>query len=129
MTDPASQGSASGLTIPEDLKQKYPDLIELIIQSQSMNTEERQYWINILPIMTPEQVQNLRDILTNEKKQLQEIDKKYSTQLDAAGEKEKAIRTEGEIKEKRAARQQKEEEFEREEEQQTEALLNKIESL
>ncbi len=69
-------------TIPEDVKTKYPDLIDLVLGSSSMNDDERQYWFSILPIMTDEQVQRLREILLTEKQKLAEIDAKYQKQLD-----------------------------------------------
>lgn len=124
-----SSGSASGITISDDLRTKFPDLIELILQSESMNDEERQYWVNILPIMTPEQVQNLRDILDNEKAQLSAIDEKYSSQLDAGQQKELIAKTEASRKERRESRSEKEEVYEKEEDVQTEELLKKIEQL
>ena len=49
-----------------------------------MNAEERQYWINILPVMTPEQIENLRQILQNEKDQLAAIDAKYNKEMEKA---------------------------------------------
>jgi hypothetical protein len=129
MTDNSGSDAASELTISDDLRKKYPDLVDLIVHSESMNVEERQYWINILPIMTPEQVQNLRDILDNEKKQLADIDKKYGDQIGSASEKELIEKTEASIVERREARSEKEEEHERKEDVQTEELLNKIDQL
>ena len=75
MADVSSQSGATGLKIPDDVRSKFPELIDLIVASESMNDEERQYWINILPIMTPEQTEDLRGILDNERKQLEAIDK------------------------------------------------------
>ena len=66
------------LTIPNELQKRHSELIDLILQSESTNKEERQYWINILPVMTPDQVENLRQILQNEKNQLAAIDRKYN---------------------------------------------------
>jgi gamma-glutamylcysteine synthetase len=128
MTDDTS-GSASNVTITDDLRQKFPELVDLILKSESMNDEERQYWVNILPIMTPEQVQNLRNILDNEKKQLADIDKKYSAQIGSASDKELIERTDASVKKRRAERSEKEEEQERKEDVQTEDLLKKIEQL
>lgn len=128
MSDDTSQDSA-GLQISDDLKAKYPDLIALILASESMNNEERQYWVNILPIMTPDQVQNLRDILQNEKDQLAAIDKKYSTELTAEAEGELIAKTESDRHARRNELQQKEEQFEQKEEQETEQLLERIENL
>ena len=127
MTDDSS--SNSGVTISDDLRKKYPDLIDLVLKSESMNDEERQYWVNILPIMTPEQVQNLRDILDNEKKQLADIDKKYSAQIDTATDKERIAKTEASIVKRRTERSEQEEEHEIKEDVHTEDLLKKIEQL
>lgn len=81
-----SDGSA--LVISDELKAQYPELIDLIVRSESMNDEERQYWINIMPIMTPEQVKNLNDILANERKQLAAIDQKYEQEIKQVGQEE-----------------------------------------
>src|SRR3989338_9293851 len=84
----AQPAEASVVVVPDDVKQKFPDLIELILRSESMNDEERQYWINILPIMTDDQIQNLRQILTNERDQLAAIDAKYSKEIEQIGQEE-----------------------------------------
>lgn len=101
----------------------YTDLIELINGSESMNDEERQYWIQILPIMTPPQVQNLREILQNEKKQLADIDRKYSSKtVDTAT-------VEKHRKQRREDRSVQEQDVEDKEEEITQQLLQKIEKL
>lgn len=123
MSDPTGD-----ISISDDLKQKFPDLIALILGSQSMNTEERQYWINILPIMTPEQIQNLRDILENEKKQLAAIDKKYASAQDASSETNIA-ETAISRQERRSELSEKEAQFEKKEEEETEDLLRRIQDL
>lgn len=74
------------VTIPPELAEKFPELIGLILRSESMNDGERQYWVNILPVMTPEQVQSLRDILENERTQLAAIDEKYAKAMATVGE-------------------------------------------
>lgn len=80
MANQQPQGTA-GLKIPADTQSKFAALIELIKGSESMNDEERQYWINILPIMTGEQLKNLEEILVNEKEQLAAIDQKYAEKV------------------------------------------------
>lgn len=130
MADDATQATGQGaVTIPDDIKKKFPELVELITGSESMNNEERQYWINILPIMTPEQIQNLRDILDNEKQQLAEIDKKYSQQLSAQDQKKLIEKTQEERRRRREERAQKEHEYEEKDESKTEDLLQQIENL
>jgi hypothetical protein len=76
-TKATSPTATQGLNIPDEVQKKFPELIGLIKKSQSMNDEERQYWIDVLPIMTDDQIDNLRSILDNEKKQLEEADKQY----------------------------------------------------
>ena len=114
------------LNIPEEVRAKYPDLIELIIHSESMNNEERQYWVNILPIMTPEQVQNLTEILVNEKKQLAAIDKKYAKEIENIGSEQLLKKTEQERSRRRSEREERESAAAHEEEQHAENILEQI---
>lgn len=79
-----------GLQISDETKQQFADFIALITESESMNVQEKQYWINILPVMTPEQLESLREILVNEKKQLAAIDAKYAKQIDEIGKRQAA---------------------------------------
>lgn len=119
----------AGVVVPDDIRARFPELVELIQSSESMNDEERQYWVNILPIMTPEQIQNLREILQNEKTQLQEIDKKYAGTLSDADQRELIARTEEERKSRRMQRTGSEKTAEIKEEEKTEDLLKQIENL
>lgn len=82
-TNQASAGAKRDFRIPDSVRETFKDLIDLILRSESMNDEERQYWFDILPVMTPDQVENLRSILANERTQLAAIDAKYAT--DAKG--------------------------------------------
>ncbi|MEQ1849016.1 MAG: hypothetical protein ABL890_00285 [Candidatus Peribacteraceae bacterium] len=77
MTDPVTQSSTT-LQVPAETQAKFGAVVELIKGSESMNMEERQYWINILPVMTEEQLRSLNEILVNEKAQLAAIDAKYA---------------------------------------------------
>lgn len=72
------QDDAVEVIIPEETKKKFPDLVEMILGSKSMNNQERNYWLQVLPMMTEPQVAELRDILQNEKQKLDEIEKKYA---------------------------------------------------
>ncbi|MDP7069324.1 MAG: hypothetical protein QF815_02250 [Candidatus Peribacteraceae bacterium] len=123
MTDPAN------VTVPDETREKFGDLIELILNSESMNDEERQYWVNILPIMTPEQVENLQGILDNEKRQLAEIDRKYAPKLTDEQKKERIEKTEDKMQKQRSNREEKENVFEKKDEEDTEDLLEKIQDL
>jgi len=69
---------ASLFDIPEDFLEADPELIQLILESKALDTDEdKQNWFNLLPLMTEEQIVKLRDILLREKKKLQEIEEKY----------------------------------------------------
>lgn len=126
MTDATTQ--ADPLVIPDELRAQYPELIGLIEKSESMNDAERQYWVNILPIMTPEQVQSLRDILDNERRQLKAIDEKYAKTAAEMAEKSDNAQMERERQEKAAARKSNEESARTQEEQATTDLLSQIEN-
>ncbi len=127
---PASTGGAAApvaLTIPEEAQKRYPQLIELIKASESMNNEERQYWINILPIMTEEQVKNLYEILDNERKQLAAIDAKYQNEMQKLGTAESVAQLEEERKKRREDRQKTEASASVKETEATEDILKQIE--
>ena len=124
---PPPAGQKSGLQIPDDVLKTHGDLIALVRQSESMNDEERQYWINILPIMTPEQVQNLRDILENERKQLAAIDAKYQTEIEKLGQAEVVKQTEEERTKRRLERSGKEAAHKEQEDRAADDLLQQIE--
>ena len=121
-----TQVATSKLTIPADVQQKYPQLLELIKGSESMNDEERQYWINILPIMTPDQVKNLSDILENERKQLAAIDAKYQTEIQRIGQTEVTRQTEEERKKRRDQRASSEDTDKKQEDAAADDLLKQI---
>lgn len=67
--------------IPAMVRDKFPDLVKLIYETESMNEEEREYWLQILPIMSEEQIVKFRDILVNEKNQLQKLDGEYNQEM------------------------------------------------
>jgi len=124
-----AQGAAPGITVPPDLLAKYPQLVPLILSSESMNQQERQYWINILPVMTAEQVSNLEGILLNEKKQLEAIDKKYSKEIDQIGQAQMLRQTEDERRKRAEERKAAEAHAESKEDDTAEDILKKIEGV
>lgn len=94
--------------IPQVVKDKYPDLVILIIETKSMNDQERDYWFQILPIMTDQQVERLRNILTTEKQQLATLDKEYETEMNKLNQKDMHAWNSFEAKEKREEIQKEE---------------------
>ena len=64
--------------IIEEVKIRYPELIEMILATESIDDKERQYWFDILPSMTEAQITRLFEILANERRQLDDLNEKYS---------------------------------------------------
>lgn len=112
--------------IPDLVKEQHPDLIPLIIQTESMNDDERQYWFHIIPIMNDEQVDKLREILVNEKKQLQAIDSEYEQELRRINDKHVAEWKGFQAKEKREKLKTAEQTTEKTEAETEEELLKKL---
>lgn len=128
MADQA-QPASGDLHIPADTQAKFGPIIALIQGSESMNLEERQYWINILPIMTAEQLKNLEDILHSEKQQLAAIDAKYSKDAGANSSGSSIASTEEKIRARKQERQKNESvELETEKEREGD-ILSQIQSL
>lgn len=74
-------------TILDEIQVKYPELVELILGSESIDNNEKQYWFDILPSMTDEQVDRLFNILMTERRQLEELNMKYQEEIKTLNEK------------------------------------------
>jgi RPA family protein len=94
-----------------------------------MNNEERQYWVDLLPIMTPEQVENLYAILDNERKKLAEIDNYYSQKVEDIEKAEEAEKIEQERREKMKHLQSTEEANEASEKELEAQLMAELDNL
>ena len=127
--NPPTQSLFDKFDIPEAVKNQYPDLVPMILQTESMNDDERQYWFQILPIMTDEQVKKLRDILANEKKQLTDLDKEYEGELKKINEKHVSEWKEFEAKEKRTKLKEAEAQAQTQQQKDEEDLLAKLQTL
>ena len=123
------QSLFSKFDIPDAVRKQYPELIPLILQTESMNDDERQYWFQILPIMTDEQVGKLREILANEKQQLAALDKEYNQELKQINEKHVTEWKEFETKEKREKLKAAEANEAQVNSQEQNALLNTLQNL
>lgn len=86
--------------IPALVREKFPDLIKLIYETESMNEEEREYWLQIMPIMSEDQIVKFRDILVNEKQQLSKLDTEYQDEMKRINNKTPAEIDEVKMKEK-----------------------------
>lgn len=52
-----------------------------------MDDQERQYWFDILPSMSDEQIDRLFDILDTEKKKLEQLESSYQKEIKSLNEK------------------------------------------
>lgn len=125
MTDPTPPKGR----VPAAIAQKYPDLEALILETESMTPEERDYWFQILPIMTDEQVQKLRGILINEKEQLTKLDAQYEEELSKLNDKHLLEWKEHESKARREEIQKQEAVQSTEDTQKQDALLEQLDEL
>ena len=74
-------------TILDEIQVQYGALVDLIIWSESIDNNEKQYWFDILPSMTNEQIDRLFNILTTERNQLEELNIKYQDEIKNLNEK------------------------------------------
>jgi hypothetical protein len=74
-------------TIADESQAKYPELIKMILATESMDDDERQYWFDIMPSMTDDQIDRLFSILDTEKKKLLELELKYQKEIKQLNEK------------------------------------------
>ncbi len=71
----------------DEIQLKYPELIKLILHTESMDNNEKQYWFDILPSMTDEQIDRLFNILETERHQLEELEVRYQEEIKTLNEK------------------------------------------
>jgi len=126
-TPPTTQATA--LKIPDEVNKKFGDLVSLVKGSQSMNDEERQYWIDVFPIMTEDQIANLRSILDNEKKQIEDADKQYQKDMNSDAKFFKLEFDEIKYKEKKRLREKAEKIQELAEQKDEDAVLAELNKL
>jgi len=72
--------------VSDDIQTKYPELVKLIKNTESMDNNEKQYWFELLTSMTDEQVNRIFDILEKERLALEELELKYQEEIKALNE-------------------------------------------
>jgi len=115
--------------VPQLVRDKFSDLVKLIYETESMNEEEREYWLKIMPIMTEEQIVKFRNILVNEKEQLAKLDKEYENEINKIDKKHLAEFDEAKMKEKLKNIKEEEAKHNASETAEEEAVLNKLQNL
>jgi hypothetical protein len=69
------------------MQAQYSELINLILETESMENDEKQYWFDIMPSMTDDQIDRLFNILDTEKKKLDALNDKYKDEIKKLNEK------------------------------------------
>ncbi len=123
------EDAESKYIVPALVREKFPDLVKLIFETESMDNEEREYWLQIMPIMTEEQIVKFRNILVNEKEQLARLDAEYQEEMTRIEAKKAKAIDEEKLKEKMQEIKQAEAKAEASEEQQGEDLLKELEDV
>ena len=73
--------------ISDETLAEYNELVDLILATESMDDDERQYWFDIMPSMTNEQIDRLYNILDTERKKLEKLEEKYQNEIKNLNEK------------------------------------------
>ncbi len=73
--------------ITDEIQAEYSELIKLVLNTKSMDDQERQYWFDILPSMSNEQIDRLFEILDTEKKKLEQLEVSYQKEIKSLNEK------------------------------------------
>jgi Na+/phosphate symporter len=81
------QNNGKSFNISDEMQAKYPELIKLILNTESMDDDERQYWFDIMPSMTDSQIDRLFNILETERKKLDDLEIKYQKEIKSLNEK------------------------------------------
>ena len=115
--------------VPQLVRNKFPDLVKLIYETESMESDEREYWMQIMPIMSEEQIVKFRGILVNEKDQLNKLDAEYTQEMSRINNKRVSEISEAEMKAKKLELERAENAAEDAEKAQEEELLKKLEGL
>ena len=65
--------------VPAIVAARYPEVVQMLFETPSLTFQEKKYWFQLLPLMTLEQVQKLKEILVTERQRFIEINQKFST--------------------------------------------------
>jgi len=84
---PTSNDKNISFAIDEKMSNSHPELIKLILNTESMDDEERQYWFGIMPTMNDKQIDRLFEILETERVKLEALELKYQEEIKVLNEK------------------------------------------
>lgn len=127
--NPDLEAAKAKFDIPQVILDNSSELAQLILVTGSMNDDERQYWFNILPIMSEDQVERLRQILVTEQRKMAELNQTYNESITAINEKYLIKWQDKQTTEKREKLVQAESQEENLEAKQEEELLSTLQTL
>ena len=113
--------------ITKEIAEAYPDILQMLFVTPSLNFEEKKYWIQLLPLMSTEHIERLRTILVTEKQKLAAIEEQFAEKAEAFSNTVKLSREE--IDERRETLRSKEIESQQEETSEEAALLDQLDML
>lgn len=73
-------------TIIDEIQVRFPELVDLILTSESIDNNQKQYWLDILPSMTNEQIDRLFNILMTERQEIERLDLQFEQDVKALNE-------------------------------------------
>lgn len=74
-------------TVLDEIQVKFPELVDLITRSESIDETQKQYWLDILPSMTNDQIDRLFNILMTERIEIEKLDLQFQQDVKALNEK------------------------------------------
>ena len=113
--------------ITKEVAEAYPDILQMLFVTPSLNFEEKKYWIQLLPLMSAEHVERLRTILVTEREKMAAIEQQFAEKAEVFVNTVKLSREE--IVERREQLRSKEVSSQQEEDSEENALLGQLETL
>lgn len=124
-----SDDNVQQYSIPQVVLEKYPELVEMLKKSGSIDDEEKKYWFGALETMDDDQVESLRGILEDEKVEIEEAEGKEAEVVEAVlsnAEKEVFDKKSKEERERRKKQEQKSREEEADKQDELLSMLDEI---
>jgi hypothetical protein len=115
--------------IPQVVLDKYPELVEMLKKSESIDDEEKKYWFGALETMDEGQVDSLKGILDDEKIELEEIENNENEVVESALTEAETEVFDKKREEERANRKKQEKESREEEEDKQDELLSMLDDI
>ena len=115
--------SQPDFSVSQKVQETYPELVEMLKNSESIDAEEKQYWFDSLETMDEDQVASLRSILVDEKEQIAKIDAEYEDKnIDAIRDTEKELEKKAQEEREKVRKAEEAKHREQDEERQDELL-------